>query len=211
MEIDLSGELVRLAYHFVGFNGKHPPYIRVEPHNDGAILVATDGASMFMGVDESGFVDEPLNLDLSVAVHMALKRSKPGLRVQALSPKKRLRVMQKTSVITEQPERWVAVDQHFPNWRHPVPISDDLHVHFPAVLAPCYLAQLGRLFDDTDKRANPMVFLGSNREFGGVMVYIPSMPHIAILVMPQNYRLGEAPPGWSYRFKQAAPEIDDDL
>jgi hypothetical protein len=222
MEIDINGELMRLAFHFVATGdtlyptaAKYPgmKYIHVEPHDDGAVIVACDGAWMFLGIDEDGFCDEPVNVDLDLTMHMKLKpTTAEKLRVKAVRGRSlALWTVHARGVRQDRP--WVADDQGYPDWRVVVPDAGRLNVHFPAVISSAYLAKIGRLWDDTDKRLGHAVFLGKGGKTA-TCVHFPRMPNVMLVGMPLNEddMTGFLPgTDWSERFKQEAPEIDDDL
>lgn len=221
MEIDINGELMRLAFHFVAtvdttFDTakKYPGLktIRVEPHDDGAIVVACDGAWMFLGIDKDGYCDGPVNVELAVAVHMKLRYGQLA-RVSAIGSKGRLKIARSKHTLAVQEEPWVADDQNYPEWRPIVPDAGRLNVHFPAVISSAYLAKIGRLWDDTDQRLGHAVFLGKGGR-QATCVHFPRMPNVMLVGMPlDDEDMTKFLPGtdWSERFKQEAPEIDDDL
>jgi len=219
MEIDLDGELVRLAYHFVA-NGseeyastkKHDGLqsIRVEPHEDGAVLVACDGAWMFIAIDRGGYCSEPLNLSITVPIHCKLKPSVAELLRVKATRKKGLRLWTQHAPGERQDSTWLADDQSYPNWRGVIPDVGKLNVHFPARISLRYLAQIGRLWDDTNRRTNDLVFLGKN-DRQSCVVQIPAMPHIMLVGMPLKSDVPLPGSAWSQQFKQLPPEIDDDL
>ncbi|AEY69530.1 DNA polymerase III B subunit [Burkholderia phage vB_BceS_AH2] len=209
---------MRLAFHFVAnvdtpFDTakKYPgmKYIHVEPHDDGAIVVACDGAWMFLGIDEDGYCDEPVNVELAVPVHMKLRHGMYA-RVTAIGSKGRLKVARSKHTLAVQEGSWVAEDQDYPDWRAVVPDAGRLNVHFPACISSVYLAKIGRLWDDTDQRLGHAVFLGKG-EKQATCVHFPKMPNVMLVGMPLD-DLPELPgTDWSEAFKQPAPEIDDDL
>lgn len=219
MEIDLDGELVRLAYHFVS-NGidnysSVKSYvglqsIRVEPHRDGAVIVACDAAWMFVAIDRTGYCDEPLNLSITVPIHCKLKPSEAAnIRVTA-TRKKGLRLCNARTQFCRQDEPWIAKDQIYPNWRSIIPDLAYLKMNFPARISLRYLAQIGLIWNDTNRRTNNAVFLGRGED-SNVVVHIPAMPHIMLVGMPLKSDEPLPSDKWSKQFKQPAPEIDGDL
>lgn len=221
MELDLDGELVRLAYHFVANGSEDYPSakqhdglqaIRVEPHEDGAVIVACDGAWMFVAIDKSGYCDEPLNLSITVPIHCKLKPSTADkIRVKA-TRKSGLTLWTRVSrTIAKQSERWLAANQDFPNWRQVIPdVSQRMPTHFPAMIGLRYLSLIGRVWDDTNRRSNKAVFLGRS-EKQAIAVYFPDMQNIMLVGMPVSGDIEKPSFDWSAKFSQPAPEINDDL
>lgn len=211
MELDLSGDLVRYASRFVAAHESADlpgmTSIRVEPHEQGAVIVATDRHWMIICIDKDGFCDEPLNFDPAVVTQMKLDQ-RDGLRVRA-NKKLGLRIYDGKTQVFAQPG-WLAEEQDYPDWRNTVPDHKSMSVHTPAIIGPHYLVQIGRLLDQGELRQTHIIFMGTNAA-SKVIAYVPELPHIMIVGMPLGGDVPKPRSDWSAAFKQEAPEVDDDL
>jgi len=209
MEIDIKAEYLRLAYIFRAKDTPEKPEyaplvgVRVEPHKDGAIIVATDGACMFIGIDETGYADQAVNLTDDLDKAITYMDDKRRVLVDANS----LRVTLKgTTLITVADP--ILEDQGYPDWRRVIPTAKPQFPLFPASFAGKYLAAIGRL-RSYDPRFDDIIFYGNGSKEPAVLRFT-AMPSIMVLLMPcvpKNWSpTAQLDRKWLEQFTLAAPE-----
>lgn len=222
MILDISAKYARLAFYFQqqanSIDGRNWRYrcMRIEPHPKGAVIVATNGYWMFVGVDEEGECSEPVNLKLSVRMHCAMKPAIfAGMRLRAR--KGELLLIRNKLVVDRQSDDWLFPDQSYPDWRHIMPTDlSDLNIHFPAVLNARVLGQIGNLANDVPDLTET-VFLGHNDDpTRNCFAYFPGDPSIMMAMATmydQEHRSPYTPPGddWISNFGLVGQRINDDL
>jgi hypothetical protein len=212
MELDLSARYVRLAFNLIAPapHETHPNLdcIRIEPHEQGVVIVATDAAWMFVGIDENGFTDQAVNLNVTVLAHSKMRQ--PGSRL-LFTRKKGLRVMRGSTCLYRQEEPAIAKDDRYPDWRKAVSnYTRDLSLGVPAVMGTPYIRKVARMLDDVPELTQA-AFLGAGTYGAAAILHFPEDPSIMLIGMPLKGEFKKPEQSWALNFCKDAPETDDDL
>jgi len=213
MEIDIMAGYVRLASYFVATTLRKPEYgplfgVRVEPHEDGAVIVASDGACMFIAIDETGYVSEPVNLNVGFSLAEA-SLGKTFKERRLVGDDDSLRIKAKRETIDQWDDEFLLNDQSYLNWRSAVPKPSHVLMS-PVAFAKGYLTKIAKLADDVPD-LDVAAFYGHNQQTAAIIRF-PKMPSIMMLLMPYStgpdYPLG-LDRATLDRFTLPAPKADD--